>query len=395
MVDRPLQIVEIDTETKAFILQEISIGGVDLCALAILFADMSILCLTSELEHFMKEKSTEKAGDLSVVSVYFGGGTPSLARPKMVGDILSTVKRHANMTSDVEITLEANPKDCLTSHSLEDFKTEGINRVSLGVQSIIDDDLKHLGRFHSSQESREAIDTCQKLFDSVSVDLICGRHQQKPSQWREELRQVLDLHCDHLSIYNLTIEKGTKYDRMKQEGKLSLPDENESLEMYRDSRSICQEFGLKQYEVSSYGRDGHRSKHNLHYWKGGSYIGIGPGACGRWIDTSGEVYEMKQMKHPTQWMKSVESIGHGTQDRIRLEPSEIIQEYILFNMRKVEGIKRREFEERFKRELKDVFGVMTEAMREEGLIVVDEEGVRATDRGREVLDAIMDRIKIS
>ena len=222
----------------------------------------------------------ETAGRI-VTSVFFGGGTPSLMQPELVETIISCIAENWGLSPDCEITLEANPSS-VEAGRFQGYRTAGINRVSLGIQSLDDSDLKKLGRLHTADEALAAIATAQQTFARVSIDLIYARQDQQLADWRAELTRALDLGTEHLSAYQLTIEQDTAFGKLHALGKLhGLPDDGLSADMYLLTQETCAAFGLDAYEVSNYARPWARSQHNLVYWRASDYLGIGPGAHGR------------------------------------------------------------------------------------------------------------------
>ena len=220
-------------------------------------------------------------------SIFFGGGTPSLMPPAMVGNLIARALEHWVPANDIEITLEANPSSVEASR-FAGFQAAGVNRISMGIQALNDPDLKRLGRLHSVSEAMTALKIAKKSFGRVSFDLIYARQDQLLSQWHKELDEAILLSDGHLSLYQLTIEPGTAFGFRAEAGKLrGLPDENLSADMFDLTNEVCAAAGLQAYEVSNYATKGLESRHNIIYWRGGDYIGIGPGAHGR-LTSSGQ-----------------------------------------------------------------------------------------------------------
>lgn len=234
-------------------------------------------------------------------SIYFGGGTPSLAPPDVIGAVIEKAASLFGLEADAELTLEANPTDA-DPKRFQAFRDIGINRLSLGVQSFRDDALAFLGRDHGGEEARRAIDLAQQLFPDVSFDLIFGLPGQSPERWRDELREGLALGPNHLSLYQLTIEPGTAFAKAVKAGRWQPPDDTLTATQYDIARQETADAGLIQYEVSNYARPGHESRHNLIYWQYQDYIGIGPGAHGRltWQNTR---YATKAPDRPDIYLK--------------------------------------------------------------------------------------------
>ena len=214
-------------------------------------------------------------------SVFFGGGTPSLMAPATVAAILERIRRSWTVANDWEVTLEANPGSVEAGKFLG-FRDAGVNRLSMGLQALNDADLKRLGRLHSVAEAERALDIARQHFERVSFDLIYARQDQTPEAWRAELGRALAMTADHLSLYQLTIEDGTAFGDRHARGKLrGLPDEDRSVALYDITQELCDAAGLPAYEVSNHAGSDAQSRHNLIYWRGGDYVGIGPGAHGR------------------------------------------------------------------------------------------------------------------
>jgi oxygen-independent coproporphyrinogen-3 oxidase len=323
-----------------------------------------------------------------VATVFFGGGTPSLMPPRLVQDILDGVRRHWPVANDWEVTLEANPGS-VEAGKFREFRGAGVNRVSLGVQALNDGDLKRLGRLHSAHDARAAFAIARDVFDRVSFDLIFGRQDQTVSDWTSELREALGLAVDHLSLYQLTIEPGTAFGDLSTRGKLrGLPDEDRSAEMFTLTQEICSAAGLLPYEVSNYARPGSESRHNLIYWHGGDYAGIGPGAHGRLRVQDGRV-ATETHRSPEGWLRAVETCGTGEIQRTILQDRDQAQEYILMGLRLSEGIDSRRCERLMGRPLETA---TLDELQQLGLIQFDEHRLRATSSGRLLLNAVIDKL---
>ncbi len=246
----------------------------------------------------------EMAGDRHIPSVFFGGGTPSLMPPDLVAKILDKIGKTFILDRDAEITLEANPENAAQG-IFSAFCAAGINRLSLGVQSLNDDALKFLGRKHDGHQARYAIELAQKIFPETSFDLIAARPEQDEMSWRQELQEALALAPTHLSIYQLTCPEGTLFGRDVQRGRFSLPDENLAARLYLLSDELCQSYGLARYEIANHARPGHESRHNLAYWHYHDYAGLGPGAAGRLTLDSQNLFVATQTpRAPKTWQSS-------------------------------------------------------------------------------------------
>ena len=269
-------------------------------------------------------------------TVFFGGGTPSLMDPDLVAAILEEIRALWPMVNDPEITLEANPGS-VEAGRFRAYRQAGVNRVSMGLQALNDDDLRRLGRLHSVAEARAAFDIARTTFDRVSFDLIYARQDQTLAAWRAELQQALAMAVDHLSMYQLTIEDGTAFgDRLARGGLRGLPDEDLQADMYELTQEICAAQGMAAYEVSNHARPGSESRHNLIYWRMGDYIGIGPGAHGR-LTLGGQRWATVAPKAPGDWLARVERGEPGEGPRETVSLAEQANEYLLMSLRLAEG----------------------------------------------------------
>jgi oxygen-independent coproporphyrinogen-3 oxidase len=272
----------------------------------------------------------------TVSSIFFGGGTPSLMAPETAGAILDAVARHWSIAPDVEVTLEANPTS-VEATKFRGFRAAGINRVSLGVQSLDDGALAQLGRLHSAREALAAVAVARDNFERFSFDLINARPGQTPDAWHEELQRALDEDPEHLSVYQLTIEADTPFATLHAAGKLRLPDPDTARVLYDLTQDVTAARGLPAYEVSNHARPGAECRHNLIYWRYGEYAGIGPGAHGR-FQLDGARVATATEKHPERWLLRVESRGHGLIIDETLSREEQADELLLMGLRLTEGI---------------------------------------------------------
>lgn len=292
---------------------------------------------TSELKRYQSIFPESK-----IRSVYFGGGTPSLMSPSLVGSLLDTIANAWDI-SEIEITLESNPNS-VEYQKFKDFSSCGVNRVSLGVQSLNDNDLKRLGRLHSAKEALIAMDIAKACFDAVSIDFIYARQDQTMANWERELDKILPIAPEHISLYQLTIEDGTRFGELAKRGKLSgLPDGALADEMYELTSKKLNENGYEHYEISNFARNGAYSEHNLGYWRYQDYIGIGPGAHGR-ITFDDKKWATETELSPNAWLSSVYERNTGEVNKTRLSLEDQFSEFLLFGMRLKEGIQRERFE---------------------------------------------------
>ncbi len=271
-----------------------------------------------------------------VRSIFFGGGTPSLMRPETVGGVLDAIAANWRIEPQAEVTLEANPTS-VEAGRFRGYRAAGVNRVSIGVQALADADLRALGRRHSVEEALAAVRLAASLFPRFTFDLIYGRPGQHEAAWRAELARALDLAGDHISLYQLTIEPDTAFERLRDAGNLSLPDEDLSLALFRATRELTETRGLPAYEVSNHAKHGGESRHNLVYWRYGEYAGVGPGAHGRLVSPGGRFAQACE-RHPETWLTQVETKGHGLIENAPLAPEEQGDEYLLMGLRLAEGV---------------------------------------------------------
>jgi oxygen-independent coproporphyrinogen-3 oxidase len=322
-------------------------------------------------------------------SIFLGGGTPSLMAPETVAALIADASAYFDLLPDCEITLEANPTS-VEAGKFTAFRRAGVNRVSLGVQSLRDADLAALGREHSAAQAIAALEIARKTFPRVSFDLIYARPGQSLADWRAELREALTLAADHLSLYQLTIEPGTAFEGRHRRGEFSLPDDEVAAELYAATADAAGQFGLEPYEISNYARPGAESRHNLSYWRYGDYAGIGPGAHGR-VTLDGTLVATRRHRAPEPWAERVERDGHGSTAEEILDPATRAREMLLMGLRLREGIDADRFFDRTGISLTDALDADVLEQAEAAGYVVREPGpkIRATDEGRLRLDALL------
>ncbi|GEO13875.1 coproporphyrinogen III oxidase [Microvirga aerophila] len=272
----------------------------------------------------------------TVTSIFFGGGTPSLMRPETVGAILDSIGKAWAVAPGAEITLEANPTS-VEAERFRGYRAAGVNRVSMGVQALNDPDLRRLGRMHSVEEALAAVKVAGSIFERYSFDLIYARPDQTPEAWRAELKQAIDHAVEHLSLYQLTIEPGTWFERLHQAGKLTVPDDEAGRVLYDITQEVCDAHGMPAYEISNHARPGAESRHNLVYWRYGEYAGIGPGAHSRLVTGNARLATSTE-RHPETWLEHVEREGHGVIDEEVLTSEAEGDEFLLMGLRLKEGI---------------------------------------------------------
>lgn len=325
----------------------------------------------------------DETGPRVLSSIFFGGGTPSLMEPATVDAILQAARDVWSISNDIEITLEANPTS-VEAHRFESYAKLGVNRVSLGVQALNNGDLRKLGRLHSVEEAKTAYALARQFFDRVSFDLIYARRDQSLDDWRAELSEALDLAIDHLSLYQLTIEEGTAFWDRAQRGLLNgLPGDDLGADMYDLTQELCEAAGLYTYEVSNQAKPGAESKHNLIYWRGGDYVGVGPGAHGR-LTLGDTRYATESLKQPEAWLRAA-TAGSAETARDPLTQQDIAYERLIMGMRLREGL-----------EFSDVSDVIDHArlkvLLRSGHVWCVEDRIGATNTGRPLLNHIISQL---
>jgi putative oxygen-independent coproporphyrinogen III oxidase len=339
------------------------------------------------LRAFHREISTtaERVRDRTVSSIFFGGGTPSLMQPSTIAGILNSIARQWRVAPDVEITLEANPTS-VEATRFRGYRAAGVNRVSLGVQALDDRALAELGRMHTAREALDAVAVARSIFDRYSFDLIYARPGQQPEDWANELKTALSEAGEHLSLYQLTIEADTPYAALHKAGKLKTPDDDLARTLYDTTLEICAAHGLPAYEISNHARPGAECRHNLVYWRGQEYAGVGPGAHGR-LDIDGERHATATEKRPETWLTRVEADGHGLITDDELTSEERGDEFLLMGLRLAEGIEIGRYQELAGRKLDPV---RIADLSSHGLIETTSEGrLRVTMPGFPILDAVV------
>ncbi|WP_395697865.1 radical SAM family heme chaperone HemW [Methylocella sp.] len=336
--------------------------------------------LIREIEH-----RAALAGPRIVDSIFFGGGTPSLMSARTVGAAIEAIAASFSLAPDAEITLEANPTS-VEAGRFRGFRAAGVNRVSIGVQALHDADLAALGRRHSAAEALEALEIARKNFERFSFDLIYARPGQALASWRAELERALSHAGGHLSLYQLTIEPGTMFERLRDAGRLELPSPDLSRDFFDATQAIMEKAGLPAYEVSNHAAPGEESRHNLVYWRSGEWAGVGPGAHGRLI-LAGARRAQAVERDPAAWLDLVERDGHGLVEDVALTREEQGDEFLLMGLRLAEGVEIARFEAAAGRSL-DARRV--ETLRAEGMIEVTAQGrLKVAPQGFPLLDAVV------
>ncbi len=285
----------------------------------------------SELDRVAAETSERVLG-----TVFFGGGTPSLMDPHLIDQIMDRIRRNWFVANDFEVTMEANPSS-VEAGRFRSYRAAGVDRVSLGVQALNDGDLRALGRLHSADEARAALEVAASCFDRASFDLIYARQNQSLADWETELTKALSFGFSHMSLYQLTIEDGTVFGARHSRGLLKgLPSEDTSADMFDLTQQMMASADMPAYEVSNHAKSGQEARHNQVYWRGGDYLGIGPGAHGR-LTLDGLRYATETPLAPATWLKAVKVNGSGESARTALSGSDQDTEYLMMSLRTSEG----------------------------------------------------------
>lgn len=326
-----------------------------------------------ELKYFHAQ-----TGKRNVTSIFFGGGTPSLMEPKTVDSIINFIGKNWQLAADAEITLEANPTS-VEYNKFKNFHSAGVNRVSIGIQSFDEEELKFLGRQHSSAEAKTAIEYAAKIFPRYSFDLIYALPEQKLSTWQNSLENAIKLTNGHISLYQLTIEENTNFHAQYKKGAFRLPENDLAAEFFEVTQNICEAHNLPAYEISNHAAPGRESRHNLSYWNYDEYLGIGPGAHGR---LNGHASVM--VKSPEKWLEKVAGQNHGLELWAELGEEEKFEEKIMMGMRLKTGIKNIA---NMKTRLNNL-----QYLKDEGFIDYGDDYLRATPKGLLVLNSVVEKL---
>ena len=342
--------------------------------------------LLRELEHAAREAPGRR-----VETMFFGGGTPSLMEPETVAALIARTRELWDSAPEIEITLEANPTSVEASRFAA-LAEAGVNRVSLGVQALDTASLKFLGREHSTDEALEALATARRHFARHSFDLIYARPGQTPEAWAEELERALALAGEHLSLYQLTIERGTRFFTDHARGGFALPDEETSAAMFEQTQARLERAGMPAYEISNHARPGAACRHNLIYWRYQDYVGIGPGAHGRFAVGNAK-QATRRSSGPEAWLEAVERTGHGTAETSMVEGRDLVEEALMMGLRLAGGIDRATFASVAGADPVDALdAARLEPLVRAGFLEIDATHLRATLDGRQRLNALLERL---
>jgi len=328
----------------------------------------------------------------TVTSIFFGGGTPSLMDPATTAALIERVGRNWRVADDVEITLEANP-GTVDAERFADIRAAGVNRLSMGLQSLDDAQLTFLGRRHDAAQGVKAVELARRIFPRISFDLIYARPGQGLEQWRRELEAAIAMAADHLSLYQLTIEPGTAFHPMAARGAFVMPDDDHAAALFELTQEVTEAAGLPAYEISNHAAPGAECRHNLLYWRGDDFLGIGPGAHGRLTDEAGVTRAHRRHRAPEIWRNRVEQQGEGTEESVALAREERALELVMMGLRLTEGLSATGFRQRAGQEL-------TSALRPEGLREMldqyflnwNNEFLQTTPKGRLLLNSILQEL---
>ena len=344
--------------------------------------DRYVRAVTTQVRRFAR---SERSGRLRVKTVFFGGGTPTVLPVSSLVDLLDTCRRCLAWEDDrLEVSIEANPAT-VTQRDLSRLVQAGFNRLSIGMQSLSDSELKQLGRPHTAEDARSAVYAAKKAgLTNISIDLMYGLPGQTVADWRNTLLSALELEPDHLSIYELTIEKHTPFARQQKQGALILPDENSVLEMMRVTADAVSESGFQRYEISNYARPGKQCRHNINYWRNGSYIGVGAGAVscigGRRLSGIADVEE---------FCRRIEFGLEPWSDGERLDREARFRETVIMGLRMVAGVSIPALRDRFNIDVFACYGATLTGLMDQDLVTLERERLRLTPKGLLVADTVM------
>ncbi len=340
--------------------------------------------LNAEIDYWAAQTPGRTVG-----SIFFGGGTPSLMAPETVAAVIERISKNWSLDAAAEITLEANPTSAEAARFAA-FQDTGINRLSLGIQALNDAALKFLGRQHNAAEARAALDLARRTFARFSFDLIYARPEQSAAAWRQELSTALEMAGGHVSLYQLTIEKGTPFYSRQRDGEFNPPGEAHAADLYDITNALTAGAGYSAYEISNYAAAGHACRHNLAYWRYQDYAGIGPGAHGRLRTAEHGARALRQHAKPETWLEAVERNGYGIAEARPLEPKEQAEEMLMMGLRLQEGVDLRHIAERTGLNLAQLIrpGAL-DRLCDGGFLSYDSNNLRSTAKGRAVLNSVL------
>jgi putative oxygen-independent coproporphyrinogen III oxidase len=338
------------------------------------------------------DRGASQTAGRTVTSLFFGGGTPSLMDPATAAALIERIAAHWTLAPDLEITLEANP-GTVDAERFADFRAAGINRLSMGLQALDDAQLKFLGRRHDAAQAIRAVDLARRIFPRISFDLIYARPGQSLEDWRLELTRAIDLAADHLSLYQLTIEAGTAFHPMAARGDFILPDDDQAAALFELTQEVTAAAGLPAYEISNHARPGAECRHNLLYWQGDDFLGIGPGAHGRLTDAAGVTRGHRRHRAPEIWRARVAATGEGTAETTLLSREDRIAELVMMGLRLTEGLSAGKFRRLSGEPLSGALSADGLAdMLEQGFLRWRDDHLQATEQGRLLLNRVLQNL---
>ena len=333
------------------------------------------------------ERQAELASAREVVSIFFGGGTPSLMPPDTVAALIERVKAIWPVAAGLEVTLEANPNSA-EAERFTGFAAAGVNRLSLGIQALDPAALHFLGRRHDRQEAIAAIALARDTFPRYSFDLIYARPGQSIAAWEDELGEALTFVDSHLSLYQLTIEPGTAFGNRAERGETLAADEDTAAALFEVTQQRLAAAGLPAYEISNHARPGAECRHNLAYWRYEDYLGIGPGAHGRVTRGDGKL-ATQQRRAPEAWLAAVEETGSAFDEMTPIARGTAVEEMLMMGLRLAEGVSRSRLEEMAGRTVDGLFGAALDRLVEGGFLTLDDQRLTATAAGRQRLNGVL------
>jgi oxygen-independent coproporphyrinogen-3 oxidase len=333
------------------------------------------------------DEGAERTQGRTVTSVFFGGGTPSLMDPATTAALIDRIGQRWTVADDIEITLEANP-GTVDADRFRDIRAAGVNRLSMGLQALDDSQLKFLGRVHDSAQAIKAVELARATFPRISFDLIYARPGQSLDAWRAELTRAIAMAADHLSLYQLTIEPGTAFHPMAARGDFIMPDDDHAAALFDLTQEVTEAAGLPAYEISNHARPGAECRHNLLYWQGDDFLGIGPGAHGRLTDREGRTTTHRRHRAPEIWRGMVTEQGKGTADEGLLSDEDRVTELVMMGLRLTAGLDLAKYPKL--ESTLDPKGLAE--MIEDGFLEKRDGHLRATPRGRLLLNGVIERL---
>ena len=341
--------------------------------------------LIEELQNWAR---TPQFQGRSISSIFFGGGTPSLAPPSLIDSVINSASENFRLAADTEITLEANPGTVDADH-FQGYRQAGVNRLSIGVQSLRDEELRWLERIHHADQAINAYEIARATgFENINLDLMYGLPDQLLPTWLGTLHQAMALEPEHLSCYQLTVEPHTRLAASHARKPYSMPDEELALSFFTETRRHLLDGGYEAYEVSNFSRPGRQCRHNDGYWLYHDYVGIGAGAAGKWDTTDGGIIRYSNIRTPERYMSAVIREGRAVSSREALNLHEASAEAVWLGLRRREGIDRRAYQRRFAEDPWHRFVAKLEPWHRQGQLDVNERSVCLNEKGLPLTDAI-------